>query len=913
MSATASYGWKVMDNAWVSVQRKTFTNWVNMHLTTRNLTITNLFQLDGYRLANLLEIVSGEKINGVQKKETTNRIQLISNLSPSINFINKILPRTHIDANNFITENETNEKLIMGLIFELILKYSVEEISVEEKSAKQGLLLWAQRATAGYKGVDIKNFSSSFQNGLAFIAILHAFAPEAVPNYEHYYQECVEEGPGTTLTHDEINKRAGDRLEFAFEGFHQKANIHKLLDYEFVISPDDKSCITYLTLLFKAFGSSKTKDIAGRRVKKMLARARKHKELEDSYEKKAVELRTAITEQIAEYSEHETTIGSLMGCQDKIEALLAEIYSYEQDGLSKIENDLADTTALFTTVNMTLKADGKATAYKPEDISLLPEALTEAVTSLKVLVTRVRENLVEMLRLSNICDGQTTRFDRVYQTVQRLIEDCEAVLKTELIADNQLTITSGPVIEAANTELKIAADAREEAIAALAEYEPVFTELEAAKYGKTEELRQKASVQKEEAEKLAESVEERKGLIAAKAEYVAELIRLEKERGDRCVRLGAEARSFASKAVAIGNKVPIFTANDTIESLKESKEKISALATEIEEMNNEEAKKMTEEIVECLNSKDYPMELYAPNATADIVETTLAGIRTNIANSLKEVESIIIKKEETVAKAAEIKTLVKELDEELNKISETSDEIQKNLINVSDSDAAKLDELNKLAEEDLVKLNELEGKIKEQVHAAIAETADYDLIAEARAVAARSKTLRGVLNDSIKIIDQKKMAAKGTTVSETQLSEWRTLFDQFDMSGLHQGLARHELAALFTSLSEDVSEETIESLYADCKKVMRKSTKKEDNGADVEVEVIEFNKFVEFMTRRNVDFESKQEIADAFSCLGGADRITIDQLKAVGVDDAEIAFIEQNFEMIDGAYPTDKIMGKIFD
>jgi hypothetical protein len=51
-------------------------------------------------------------------------------------------------------------------------------------SKRNALLKWCQNKTVGYKGIDITNFSSSWNDGLAFCAILHSYLPEQVPFYE---------------------------------------------------------------------------------------------------------------------------------------------------------------------------------------------------------------------------------------------------------------------------------------------------------------------------------------------------------------------------------------------------------------------------------------------------------------------------------------------------------------------------------------------------------------------------------------------------------------------------------------------------------------------------------------------------------------------------------------------------------
>ncbi|XP_042531749.1 EH domain-binding protein 1-like protein 1 isoform X4 [Dipodomys spectabilis] len=47
-------------------------------------------------------------------------------------------------------------------------------------SSSQSLLEWCQEVTAGYQGVCITNFTTSWRNGLAFCAILHRFHPEKI-------------------------------------------------------------------------------------------------------------------------------------------------------------------------------------------------------------------------------------------------------------------------------------------------------------------------------------------------------------------------------------------------------------------------------------------------------------------------------------------------------------------------------------------------------------------------------------------------------------------------------------------------------------------------------------------------------------------------------------------------------------
>ena len=54
-------------DAWINVQKKTFTRWANNHLKKRGLEITDLFgdACDGVAFCNLLEVIGGESIKSV--------------------------------------------------------------------------------------------------------------------------------------------------------------------------------------------------------------------------------------------------------------------------------------------------------------------------------------------------------------------------------------------------------------------------------------------------------------------------------------------------------------------------------------------------------------------------------------------------------------------------------------------------------------------------------------------------------------------------------------------------------------------------------------------------------------------------------------------------------------------------------
>ncbi|XP_063988838.1 cytospin-A-like isoform X4 [Diachasmimorpha longicaudata] len=104
-------------------------------------------------------------------------------------------------------------------------------------SKRNALLKWCQNKTVGYRNIDITNFSSSWNDGLALCAILHSYLPDTIP-YD-------------SLSPSE--KRRNFSLAFSAAesvGIQTTLNIGDMCQLE---RPDWQQVMTYVTSIYKHF------------------------------------------------------------------------------------------------------------------------------------------------------------------------------------------------------------------------------------------------------------------------------------------------------------------------------------------------------------------------------------------------------------------------------------------------------------------------------------------------------------------------------------------------------------------------------------------------------------------------------------------------------------------------------------
>ncbi|CAF1012011.1 unnamed protein product [Rotaria sp. Silwood1] len=266
-----------------AVQKKTFTKWINFHLSKREgLHVDDLFLdlRDGHILLSLLEIFTNQTI---PRERGTSKFHALQNIEQCL----KCLEQHHnIRLVNIRPEElvNGNPKLTLGLIWRIILHFQFSDITIpsseenipinvkqtvppipttesssfteskpikisstsqttERKSSidqissnyRNMLLIWARQQCQGYPGIYIDDFTRSWRNGRAFLAILHRHNPQLI-NIKEVYRNSNREN-----------------LVKAFDFAQKHYGIMQLIDPEDVDTdePDEKSILLYIAHLYK--------------------------------------------------------------------------------------------------------------------------------------------------------------------------------------------------------------------------------------------------------------------------------------------------------------------------------------------------------------------------------------------------------------------------------------------------------------------------------------------------------------------------------------------------------------------------------------------------------------------------------------------------------------------------------------
>ncbi|EIW59419.1 actinin-like protein [Trametes versicolor FP-101664 SS1] len=364
------------------VQERTFCKWLNTKLEANgHPPMSSLVKdlSDGVRLIQLMEIM-GDTSLGRYNKTPRMRIQKAENVNKALEFItSRGVKLTNIGPEDII---DGNLKLILGMIWTLILRFTIADISEEGLSAKEGLLLWCQRKTKPYKEVDVQDFSLSWSDGLALCALIHCHRPDLID-----YAKL-----------DKTDRHGNTRLAFQIAeehlGIPQLLEVADLCDSQ---RPDERSVMTYVAGYFHAFSSMEQTETVSRRVEKFAELMQSVWVSRNDYERRVRELLRSMSEMRANWAAK-----SFVGTYSDARQHAASFQQYKQTTKRSWVTEKQDVATLFGNVQTKLKTYGLREYVPPPGLSqadvegawsTLLNAEAERSKAINAEIRQIKENL----------------------------------------------------------------------------------------------------------------------------------------------------------------------------------------------------------------------------------------------------------------------------------------------------------------------------------------------------------------------------------------------------------------------------------------------------------------------------------------------------------------------------------------
>ncbi|KAJ6585261.1 actinin-like protein [Mycena capillaripes] len=424
------------------VQERTFCKWLNTKLELNGYPpMSSLVRdlSDGVRLIQLMEIM-GDVSLGRYNKAPRMRVQKAENVNKALEFItSRGVKLTNIGPEDII---DGNLKLILGMIWTLILRFTIADISEEGLSAKEGLLLWCQRKTEPYKPeVDVQDFSLSWSDGLALCALIHCHRPDLL-DY-------------TKL--DKSDRHGNTRLAFKVAAEH--LNIPQLLEVEDLCDssrPDERSVMTYIASFFHAFSSMDQAETVSRRVEKFAELMQSVWVSRNDYERRVRLFLSALTEIQTNWAGSEFT-----GTYPDAKQQSADFTAYKHTTKRTWVVEKQDVATLFGNVQTKLRTYGLREYVPPPGLTLAE--VDAAWTSL----------LASEARRSRTINAQIRQIkERLRKSFADLANDFEQRLR---VISSALAALEGPLevqqqsVQEIQTRIPATSDALRQVAAAEAE------------------------------------------------------------------------------------------------------------------------------------------------------------------------------------------------------------------------------------------------------------------------------------------------------------------------------------------------------------------------------------------------------------------------------------------------------------
>lgn len=763
-----------------------------------------------------MEIISGDTIQGVDKRPNL-RVQKCINLSLALKFIeSKGVKLVGIGAEEIC---DGNLKMILGMIWTIILRFQIQDISEEELSAKEALLLWVQKKTKGYPGVDVQNFHFSFQDGLAFCALIHKHRPDLLDYYAL----------------DRSDKKGN--LTKAFEVAEKYLDVPAILDPADicdVAKPDERSIMTYVAALYHVFSKSNKGEAAAKQVSSLLDFEQSMTTLKDEYARRAQALKDWSLASTAQLADRQFP-NSVEGVQAKI----SEFKSWKLDQKAQQGKEKTAVDQLFNQIQTKLRINKRPPYVPPQGLE--PEALQQVWDELNKAEVEYGNALREELRRQRQLQAMVDSFNLRSAALEAWRQDKEKLVSSTELSDS---------IEAINASLRNLEAFEEdyqqqrkkvEALSALKDKIVAGNHRDAEQVAATQAQLQSAF------DALGPQHDSRKAALQAQLE---KLQRIQSDLVEYAKRALALMRALESAQETVNE--PILASN--IEDLARFEADYEKAASDVAAQASEQeaVAKLASEL-RGLGVQETTYSEYSAEAVAQRFAQTQAALekrKTELANERTRQEANEQLCQRWAQSAEAFVAAVNQRSEQLKAQAEAQGELEETVKTVK-----QLAQEAQSLQGDFDALVALNQEIED---AEITENKHTQVTIETVKLAWDS--LNSLAANTIKVLENELLVKQHSGVTPEELAEFKETFKHFDKDS-SGALNRLELKSCLTSLGEDLTDAELDKVLTDFGITI------EENGQPIKV--LPFESFVAYLVKKHSDADNTEAVKEAFKVMAG--------------------------------------------
>lgn len=786
---------------------------------------------DGRSLIKLLEVISDESLPKAAKGNM--RIHKIQNVGAAFQFISSkgvklvsIAPEEIVDG---------NLKMILGMLWTLILRFEIQDISLDEMSAKDALLLWCQRKTEGYKNVKVDNFHMSWKDGLAFNALIHRHRPELID-----YSSLRRDDPMTNW-------------KTCTETADKHLDIPPMLEAEDMINcvkPDERSVMTYVVMFYKAFASSSKAETAAKKIATVLETNREHERLIKEYETMASDLLEWINATIARLAER-PTLNTVQACQQLMQTwgrFRAEEYPPKLESKGDLENH-------YSSLQTKLRLSGRP-AYVPSEGRLISD-IHAAWARMEESEVLNKEWMLAELKRNQIIENKAEKFSHRAESHESWTSGKDALLQDQEFMTENL----GGVIawkkkhEAFQSELA-AHEARVHEIGTLA------NELDELNYINAAQVNERYASIFDTWGNLVSLTATRQEQLEKREAEVQKLDELRLEFAKQAAPLINWAD--ASRSALTDNYIATTESDaaDLVQGHQAFKDELAAKGAEFDAVNA-----LVDEM-NSLGSSENPYSNYSPEdcqAAWTALQEAVAARDTQLQQEVELQASREQLRKEWAESAQGASAWIKAKQETVEGVLQAADyQKMEDQITALQSISAEVAEYRATFDT----LESLHSKIQD---ALIFENPHTTLTIED--LRGQYHTLSSGIRRSETELQNQIMTRDAKNISEEQLKEYRDSFKHFDKDNSGR-LDRREFRSCLIACGYDIPQVAADPENdPEFERVLARVDPNNDG-------FVSFDEFIAFMAEEHADAETSEQLLEAFQILAGSNPyVTADQLQ----------------------------------